>query len=145
MNDGKLVSHYRVIEKIGQGGFGEVYLAEDTILNRPVALKILTRPVETVAVHKRILDEARVAASIDHPYVCKIFETGVRDGQPFIVMEFLEGQTLAKRMKSGPLEMDDALKLATEVCEALAEAHAKQIVHCDLNPANVMIMNNGHV
>jgi len=142
---GKLVSHYRVIEKIGQGGLGVVYLAEDTILNRRVALKFLTRPVETSAGRKRILDEARVAASIDHPYVCKIFETGESDGNPYIVMEFLEGKTLAERMKSGPLQLEEALKMATEVCEALAEAHDKQIVHCDLKPANVMIMNNGHV
>src|SRR6185295_14039319 len=94
---------------------------------------------------KRILDEARSAASIDHPYVCKVFETGETDGKPFIVMEFLEGQTLAEHFKSGPANSPEALNLAAEICEALAEAHSKQIVHCDLKPANIMIMSNRHV
>ena len=145
MISGALISHYRVIEKLGQGGLGEVYLAEDTILKRRVALKFLTRPSETGTERQQIMAEARSAASIDHPYACKVFEAGESDGKPFIVMEFLQGQTLAERIKSGPVAPGDALNVAAEVCEALAEAHARQIVHCDLKPANVMIMNNGHV
>src|SRR5271166_3822658 len=93
----KTISHYRVIEKIGEGGMGEVFLAMDTILERRVALKFLTGE-ESTCDKGRILEEARAAASIDHPYVCKIFETGEVEGKPFIAMEFVEGETLGKRL-----------------------------------------------
>lgn len=138
------ISHYRIIEKIGQGGLGEVFVAEDTILRRKVALKFLTM-AENREARQQILAEARSAASIDHPYACKVFEAAEADGRSFIVMEFLEGQTLAERLKSGPVPLAEALKIATEISECLASAHEKQIIHCDLKPANVMITKSGHV
>jgi eukaryotic-like serine/threonine-protein kinase len=139
---GKLISHYRVVEKIGRGGWGEVFLAQDVILGRRVALKFLATAENA---HRQILAEARSAASLDHPYICKVFETGEYEGKPFIVMEFLEGQTLSQLLKSGPVPLSQALNIATEICEALAEAHSKGMIHCDLKPSNIMITRSGHV
>src|SRR5580693_6982520 len=127
---GKVISHFRVLESIGRGGMGEVFLAEDTILSRRVALKFLTT-AENAVEHGRILGEARLAASIDHPYVCKIFETGEFEGKPFIVMEYVQGDTLAHRLKSGSIALQEALPIVIEISEALAEAHGKGTVHCD--------------
>ncbi len=143
MNIGKTVSHYRILEKLGQGGLGEVFLAEDTILNRHVALKFLT--MDGPQARKQILDEARAAASIDHPYACKVFEAGDWEGKSFIAMEFLQGDTLSERLRAGRIPLSEVLKIATEISEALADAHEKRLVHCDLKPANVMIVKNGHV
>ena len=140
----KIISHYRVMERIGQGGLGEVFAAEDTILSRRVALKFLLGEKNALE-REQILDEARAAASLDHPYVCKVFETGEYEGKPFIVMEYLEGETLAQRLALGPMTFSEALTFATEISEALAEAHSKGIIHCDLKPSNVMITRSGHV
>jgi eukaryotic-like serine/threonine-protein kinase len=139
---GKLITHYRVVEKIGRGGWGEVFLAQDVILGRRVALKFLATAENA---HRQILAEARSAASLDHPYICKVFETGEYEGKPFIVMEFLEGQTLSQLLKSGPVPLSQALNIAIEICEALAEAHSKGMIHCDLKPSNIMITRSGHV
>lgn len=144
MFTGENISHYRVLEKIGKGGLGEVFLAEDSILNRRVALKFLTS-TENAQHREDILQEARAAASIDHPYVCKVFETGEHQGRPFIAMEFLEGETLSRRLKSGSMPFADAMAFAVEIAEALSEAHGGGIVHCDLKPSNIMITRNGHV
>src|SRR5215471_5749438 len=141
---GKVISHYRIIEKIGQGGLGEVFLAEDTILTRRVAMKFLSRSDDSQA-HEQIIAEARSAAMIDHPYTCKVFEAGQSEGKSFIVMEYVEGETLSHRLKAGRLPFAEAMKIAGEVTEALADAHDKAIVHCDLKPANVMIARTGHV
>jgi len=141
---GKVVSHYRVLEQIGKGGMGEVFLAEDSILDRRVALKFLTSAEDTQE-RSRILSEARAAASIDHPSVCKVFETCESDGRHFIVMEFVEGETLSKRLCSGPIPFPEALAMMCEIAGALAEAHSKGIIHCDLKPSNVMLTRSGHV
>jgi len=141
---GRNVSHYRVLEQIGRGGMGEVLLAEDSILGRRVALKFLTAAGDSQE-RNRILAEARAAASIDHPCVCKIFETCESEGRCFIVMEFVEGETLAKSLLSGPIPYAKALAIMTEIAEALAEAHGKGMVHCDLKPSNIMIARSGHV
>jgi eukaryotic-like serine/threonine-protein kinase len=139
---GKLITHYRVVEKIGRGGWGEVFLAQDVVLGRRVALKFLATAENA---HRQILAEARSAASLDHPYICKVFETGEYEGKPFIAMEFLEGQTLSQLLKSGPVPLSQALNIAIEICEALAEAHSKGMIHCDLKPSNIMITRSGHV
>ena len=97
---GQLISHYKIIQKLGQGGLGEVFLAEDTILNRRVALKFLAKTDDETA-HHQIIAEARSAALIDHPYACKVFEAGQVEGKSFIVMEYVEGGTLAEKIKAG--------------------------------------------
>ena len=142
---GRMLSHYRLIEKIGEGGMGAVWKAEDTSLNRTVALKFMSREAEhDPNSRKRFHREARSAAALDHPYVCKIYESGEFDGTPFIAMEYLEGTTLGERLKAGRLTLPEALRVAGEVAEALAAAHRRHIVHRDLKPANIALTADGH-
>ncbi len=144
---GKTLGHYHILEKIGQGGMGEVYLAHDTSLQRKVALKFL--PPETTQedsfAHRRFMREAETAAALDHPYICHINEVCEAEGKDFIVMEYVEGQTLKERLAEEPLALEDAHRIAIEILEALEKAHEKGIVHRDLKPANVMIASEGHV
>ncbi|MBS1115737.1 MAG: serine/threonine protein kinase [candidate division NC10 bacterium] len=142
---GETVSHYRIIEKIGQGGMGEVFLADDTSLHRKVALKFLPPDMQQdSAAHKRFLREARSAAALDHPYICHINEVSESGGRDFIVMEYVEGQSVKDRLEKGPLPPDEALPIAIEVAEALEAAHGKGIVHRDIKPANIMLTQTGH-
>src|SRR5512137_548246 len=142
---GKTVSHYRIIEKIGQGGMGEVFLADDASLHRKVALKFLPPDMQQdSAAHKRFLREAHSAAALDHPFICHINEVAESDGRDFIVMEYVEGQSVKDRLEKGPLPPDEALPIAIEVAEALEAAHGKGIVHRDIKPANVMLTGTGH-
>src|SRR5512135_1871634 len=142
---GQTVSHYRIIEKLGQGGMGEVFLAEDTSLHRKVAVKFLPHAMQQDAIaHKRFLREASSAAALDHPYICHINEVAESGGQDFIVMEYVEGQSLKDRLEQGPLPPEDALPIAIEVAEALEAAHAKSIIHRDIKPANIMLTQTGH-
>jgi serine/threonine protein kinase len=147
MVEGQTVSHYRILGKIGEGGMGEVYLAEDTSLERKVALKFL--PVylqQDETAHKRFIREAKSAAAIDHPYICHINEVGqTDDGQDYIVMEYVEGHTLQAKLSRGKVPAREALKLASEISEALERAHQEGIVHRDLKPANIMLTPDGHV
>ena len=144
---GQNISHYRILEKLGEGGMGEVYLAQDTgPLNRKVALKFPSQEMQQDPVaRQRFLREARSAAALDHPYICHIHEVGEDGEQFFISMEYVAGQTLKDRLAKGSLELRDALQKATEIAEALEAAHKQNIVHRDLKPANIMLTPEGHV
>ena len=141
----KIISHYRIIEKIGSGGMGEVFLAEDTKLERKVALKFL--PAQFSAdeeERKRFIHEAKAASALDHPNICSVYEIGeTPEGQLFIAMGYYAGQTLKEKMKAGPLPITESLGIAMQIADGLQEAHRNGIVHRDLKPANIMLTEQG--
>jgi serine/threonine protein kinase len=142
---GRTVSHYRVLERLGGGGMGVVFKAEDTRLNRPVALKFL--PIELTSdpeAKARFLNEARAASALDHPNICTVHEIDeTADGHSFICMSFYEGETLKKRIERDPLPVSEAVRLAAQVADGLAKAHAQGILHRDIKPANVIVTADG--
>jgi predicted Ser/Thr protein kinase len=142
---GQTISHYRIVQKIGQGGMGVIYLAHDTTLDRKVAVKFLTESFKLdEAARKRFMREAKSAAALDHPYICSIHESGEVEGQSYIVMEYVEGQTLKDRLARGEVPLKDAMQWSVEIAEALAVAHEKGVIHRDLKPSNIMISRAGH-
>ena len=145
--EGQTFSHYRVLEKLGGGGMGVVYKALDTHLDRHVALKFLPSELtRDEAARHRFIQEAKAASALDHPNICTIHEIdATSEGQQFIVMAYYEGETLKNRIARGPLPVEDALDIAIQVAQGLAEAHAADIVHRDIKPANVMLTKNGLV
>ena len=143
---GQTISHYKILSKLGEGGMGVVYKAEDTKLGRTVALKFLAAHLlKDEEARKRFHREARAAASLNHPNVCTVHEIGEANGRTFIVMEFVEGESLDKRIEQGPLKLTEALDAALQVANALEAAHAKKIVHRDIKPRNVIIDAKAHL
>ncbi len=143
---GRRVGAYRLVSRIGAGGMGEVYLARDEKLDRPVALKLLAPHLATDAERlRRFRQEAHAASSLNHPNILVIHDFGELDGRPFMVTEFVEGETLRQRLEKGPLPIRDTVEIAIQVAGALAAAHAKGIVHRDIKPDNVMVRPDGYV
>ncbi len=143
---GTVLDHFEVKEKIGQGGMGEVYLARDTRLDRLVALKFLPLELQSDAkARARLLREAKTVANLDHPFICKIHDFGEFAGETFISMEHVKGETLETRIARGAIPVNETVPIATEIADALAEAHERGIVHRDLKPSNIMLTRGGHV
>lgn len=142
---GKTISHYKIIEKLGSGGMGIVYKAEDTKLKRTVALKFLppelTRDPEA---KQRFINEAQTASALDHPSICTIHEIDeTDDGQMYICMACYRGQTVGKKIEQGPLKLEDAVEIAMQVAQGLAKAHGQGIVHRDIKPGNIFVTEDG--
>src|SRR5262245_46458297 len=144
MKLGKKLLHYNIVEKLGAGGQGMVYKALDTKLGRTVVIKVLPAEMTSSPANlKRFEREARLASALDHPNICTIFDMATADGMHFIVMQHLEGRTVRDLVNGRPLELKSAISIAIQVCDALAAAHSRGIMHRDIKASNVIINNSG--
>lgn len=141
--EGAWIDHFRVLRPLGRGGMGEVYLARDTVLGRPVALKLIRSDVLSEEDADRFLCEARTTAAFQHPNIVVLHAAGWWEGRPYLALEYLEGASLRDRLQEGPLPLTEAQRIACAVSAALQDAHARGVVHCDLKPANVMLPRDG--
>jgi serine/threonine protein kinase len=142
---GETLGHYRIEKRLGAGGMGMVYAARDTRLGRPVALKVIHEGLEDPSMRERMWREARAAAALDHPCICQVFDIGESDGRLFIVMELLNGETLADRLAYGPLEYDEVVRIGMLLLDGLAALHRLGIVHRDIKPSNVFLLADRRV
>jgi serine/threonine protein kinase len=141
---GQTISHYKILEKLGEGGMGVVYKAEDTKLKRTVALKFLSpQAVGSEEDKARFIREAQAAAALNHSNICTVYEIDEYKDRQFIAMECVEGESLKAKIKSGPLRLDEAVSIAVEIAEGLQEAHSRGIIHRDIKPANIMLTAAG--
>ena len=141
---GTSLGPYEILEAIGAGGMGEVFKARDTRLNRTVAVKVLAEHfAENAELKQRFAREAQAIAALNHPHICVVHDVGQEDGMHYIVMEYLEGETLAKRLEKGPMPIEQALKCAIEIADALEKAHQLGVTHRDLKPANIFLVARG--
>src|SRR4030042_5556876 len=139
LNPGDKIQRYEILHLLGEGGMGKVFLARDTVLDRKVALKLLPEELEKDPhTRERFIYEAKAAAALDHPFICKVYETGESKGKAYIAMEYVEGQTLKSLLEKGSLPLRDALQTTLEAAEAIEYPHAHRIIHRDLKPANIM-------
>src|ERR1700693_5058458 len=144
LQPGKRLGPYEILSTIGAGGMGEVYRAKDTRLDRIVAIKILPDHLaDRAELRERFEREAKTISSLNHPHICTLYDVGHQDGTDYLVMEYLEGETLAARLGKGPLPLDQVLKYAIEIADALDKAHRKGITHRDLKPGNIMLTKAG--
>jgi len=141
---GKKLGPYHVQVLLGSGGMGDVYRARDTRLNRIVAIKVLPRHLlERSDLRQRFEREARAIASLDHPHICALYDIGRDDGTDFLVMQYLDGETLSQRLRKGPLPTEEVLRYAVEIAGALEKAHRQGVIHRDLKPGNIMLTETG--
>jgi serine/threonine protein kinase len=141
---GRKLGPYQILGVLGAGGMGEVYRARDTRLNRTVAIKVLPKHLsERAELRQRFEREARAIASLDHPHICALYDIGHEGDTGFLVMQYLEGQTLSQRLKRGPLATEEVLRYAIEISGALDTAHRKGVIHRDLKPGNIMLTATG--
>ena len=141
---GRTISHYRILSQLGSGGMGVVYEAEDTRLGRHVASSCCRpTPAAIRDAMDRFLREARIVSTLNHPHICTLHDIGEHDGQQFMVMELLEGESLKERIARGPLPIDDVLELGVQIADALDAAHAAGVIHRDIKPANLFVTRRG--
>src|SRR5262249_26867648 len=144
LRSGTKLGPYEILTPLGAGGMGEVYSARDTRLDRTVAVKILPEHLSSNSEARQRFDrEARAISSLNHPNICTLYDVGHQDGVDYLVMEFLEGETLADGLRKGPLPTDQLLKYSNEICEGLEKAHKNGVVHRDLKPGNIMLSKTG--